>query len=267
MYFENVASRTLHRWDSDFVAEDLDGTLTGNPGGGVVTFKNPFTQNNPQCNSSSNFVNGMVCPKASYIRVAMTNRPNEAIFVTDERNNTNFGIVSCIRLTRQGNMMVLEARHTYTLSYYVVDRTTANDIGYASEWYGFYPGDYIIMQHPLAGRKPDKVYILNGGLATESNNSVSPLTSNNGDWYWDNSTNMLQFIVINKGNTVQDYRVMLSAEICQYPGCITPNNSQPSNLNLTTSRPANALYWSNLSTWVNLTLTGWNSGAPPRGLT
>ncbi len=236
------------------------------------------------CTSNSNFANGMVCPTASYIRVAMTNRPNEPIFVTDERNNTNLGIVSCIRLTRQGNMMVLEAKHTYTLSYYVVDRTTANDIGYASEWYGFYPGDYLIMQHPLSGNKPDRVYILNGALATESNSSVSPTTSENGDWYWDNSTNTLQFIVINKETTVQDYRVMFRAEICKYPGCVTVTHpgyvigtytvtrnthlqcTLPSTANKTSSRPADALYWSNISTWANITTPGWNSGVPPRGL-
>ncbi len=132
--------RTTHRWDSDFVAYDRDGTLTGNSSGGVVVFKNPMYGNNPLCHSSPYFVNGVSCPKSNYVRVALTNGPNVPSFITDSRNNTLVAVVSCIRLTQIGNMFDLAVNNTYSLIYYTVARTTASDITYNSVFYSFYPG-------------------------------------------------------------------------------------------------------------------------------
>ena len=139
------------RWDWDFVAYDLDGTLTGNPSGGVVVSNEAFSANNPGCTSSPMFANGMSCPKKNYIRVGLTNGPNFASNITDSRNNTVTAVVSCIRLTQIGNMFHLEVNEEYSLVYYSVAQMTANQISYRSVFYGFNPGDYIIMHHPMSG--------------------------------------------------------------------------------------------------------------------
>ena len=68
-YFQFLIVLSILRWDWDFVAYDLDGTLTGNPSGGVVVSNEAFSANNPGCTSSPMFANGMSCPKKNYIRV------------------------------------------------------------------------------------------------------------------------------------------------------------------------------------------------------
>ncbi len=133
--------RTTHRWDSDFIAYDRDGTLTGNSSGGVVVFNNPINVNNPSCHASPYFVNGVACPKTNYVRVGLTNGPNIPSFITDSRNNTLEAVVSCIRLTQIGNMFTLAVNQTYSLRYYTVALTTANAITYRSVFYSFYPGN------------------------------------------------------------------------------------------------------------------------------
>lgn len=256
MYFENVLYRTLHRWNWDFIAYDIDGTLTDQPGGGVVVASDGITSNNPACKSDNKFSNGVICPKNDWIRVTYTsNPPNDAI-ITDSLNHTAASFFSCIRLTAIGNMFALQTNQSYTIAHYSNPRlTTAIDISYSSVFYGLLPGEWLIIQHPLSGRKPDRVYLLNGQLSTESNNTLSVTTNNNGDWHWDNTTKTLSYILINNNNQqpFADYSVSYSAQFCLYPGCIipdnNPNNIPTNNNNTINSRPANALFWCNETTW------------------
>ncbi len=78
----------------------------------------------------------------------------------------------------------------------------------------------------------------------------SPLTTsnNNGDWYWDNTTYTLSYMVINK-NTLPflDVEVQFSAIKCRYVGCKAPEN--PGFRAPVTSRPSTALFWSDSATW------------------
>ncbi len=105
------------------------------------------------------------------------------------------------------------------------------------------------MKHPLSGRKPDKVYLINGWLATESNTTLDPSVNNNGDWFWDNKTRTLSYILINQGYTLQDYSVNLQAVICQFPGCITPIIKPTPATRFYNSRPEVFSLWGDNSTW------------------
>ncbi len=256
MFFENVLYRTRHRWNWDFIAYDIDGTLTDQPDGGVVVANDGITSNNPACKLDSKFKNGVICPKNDWIRVTYTpNSPSDAI-ITDSLNHTASSFFSCIRLTSIGNMFALQTNQSYTIVHYSKPRlTTAIEISYGSVFYGLLPGEWLIIQHPLSGRKPDYVYLLNGQLSTESNNTLSATTNNNGDWHWDNTTKTLSYILINNNNQqpFADYSVSYNAQFCLYPGCIipdnNPNNNIPTNNNTINSRPANASFWCNETTW------------------
>ena len=122
-------------------------------------------------------------------------------------------------------------------------------------FYGLLPNDYVILKFPL-NEKPDQVsFIMNSPLSE----SYLPLSAdnNNGDWYWDNETYVLSFIIINKPAQLPfaDYPVLIDVFKCRNAGCIKPNN--PSYNLPVKSRPADALYWSNPSTWSIIYRPGW----------
>jgi len=66
-------------------------------------------------------------------------------------------------------------------------------LSYTGVAYGLAPGDYLIILHNVE-YMPDRVYTLS--TSTLVNPSPTPLTSsnNNGDWYYDNSTNTFSYI-------------------------------------------------------------------------
>lgn len=106
------------------------------------------------------------------------------------------------------------------------------------------PGDYIVINHTLA-TKPDIVKF----YTTPLSQSLDPLTANNnfGDWYWDNDTYTVSYIIINKQSILADFAINLNIYKCRYAICVSPVN-QGFKLPIT-KRPAIVLYWSNITTW------------------
>lgn len=141
--------------------------------------------------------------------------------------------------------MALEANQSYTLQYAQIDRPT--NISFNGTFYGLKPNDYLIIKF-LLSQIPD---IVKFDLATQLTQAYYPLTylNDNGDWYWDNDTFELSFIVTNKLNIVPfvDYSILFSAVKCRYATCLSSVN--PSFKLPVTSRPKDAQYWSNLTTW------------------
>jgi hypothetical protein len=66
-------------------------------------------------------------------------------------------------------------------------------LSYTGVAYSLAPGDYLIILHNVE-YMPDQVYTLS--TSTLVNQAPGPLTSsnNNGDWYYDNSTNTFSYI-------------------------------------------------------------------------
>jgi hypothetical protein len=178
--------------------------------------------------------------------------PQMDAVVTNIRNNSFSSRFSCFRLSQIGVMFNLEANQTYSITHYLPSTTTADKIKYNGAYFGMKPKEYLIIQHPVSGRQPDQVYLLNGLLSNQSATPLSPLSNNNGDWYWDNNTHTLSFILLNK-NTQPfiDHVLNVSVVFCLFAGCATPSTT-PVNLTTVSLRPANAIFWSNASTWTTL---------------
>jgi hypothetical protein len=231
----------------------LDGTLTDIPGGGVVESKNAVTLNDPACKIDSRFSNAVICSNQNTrVRVSYTPNPTHSSTVTNIRNNQMTSSFSCFRLIQIGIEYTLEVNQTYSITHYDSSLTTANQIKYNGGFFGMKPNEYLIIQHPISGRQPDQVYLLNGKLANQSDTPLSPLSNNNGDWYWDNNTHTLSFILLNQNTQpFLDHVLNVSAKFCQFAGCVTPS-ATPVNLTTVSLRPANAIFWSNASTWTTL---------------
>lgn len=255
MSFFNVRSRTLHRWDWDAIYEDLDGSLTGTPGA-VVVSKNNITSNDPSCMDTGQFKNGIKCVNTkTSIRFSFNNyEPHSAmqLNIYDSNNNCAFSPMQVPRLTHKGGFaMALEANQTYRLEFVDLDRPT--NVSLNGTFFGLLPNDFLIIKFRLA-QKPDKVQFIPGFDLTQS---LNPLTSssNNGDWYWDESLFELSFIVTNQQNILPffDYSILLNIIKCRHL-CTQTINQTATNLQIT-SRPKNSAYWSNFTTWNFLNMT------------
>jgi hypothetical protein len=143
------------------------------------------------------------------------------------------------RLThKNGFMMALESNQSYTLSFDQVTRPT--NISFAGTFFGLKPNDYLILKYYLS-QKPDQVRFDSKNDLTES---FTPLTGLNkhADWYWDNSSFSLSFIVKNDQNKLPfiDYSVNFNAIKCRYVGCIPPVS--PALKPPVTSRPKDVIF-------------------------
>ena len=132
------------------------------------------------------------------------------------------------------------------------------NVSFDGAFWNFKPGQYIIMQL-IMHKKPDVVsfnnmYTRNSIVSTESLNPLTP-SSPSGSWYWDNSTLTLSFIL---GNTntqpFLDIPISFTAYVCKFLNCQAPVS--PALLLPIAARPANALFWSNISTWQTISLSG-----------
>jgi hypothetical protein len=131
------------------------------------------------------------------------------------------------------------------------------NISYTGTYYALKPGDYIIMQH-IMRKQPDRVEYGNDLYAT-STQSFTPLTSESpsGSWHWSNATNTLSYIISNQRNNIQpdlDVAISFKAYVCRYAFCVNPIS--PDLKPPVKSRPATALFWSNLTTWTQVALSG-----------
>lgn len=122
------------------------------------------------------------------------------------------------------------------------------NLTYVGTFFNLYPNQYIIIKHQLKS-KPDRVLF---GNSLSSVESITPINgnNNNGNWHWENSTSTLTYIISNKeGRTpFLDVPVQFNAFKCRFLNCEPPVN--PSSRLPVTERPANAIFWSEISDWV-----------------
>ncbi len=251
--FTNVRYKTTHRWNWDGVYHDLDGSLTGVANGVVVSYNN-ITQASSSCQASDSFRNGIVCSDTQeWVRFAFNNFVPDYVALINI-TNVNNQMATSPRLRKRlthpfGYMTALEANQEYLLE---LDQAFApTNISYTGTFYGIYPGDYLIIKHRLS-EKPDRVYFSNSFLI--GNESSFPLNYSNvnGDWFFDNDTSILSYILSNKYpiRPFLDLPIQFSAFKCRYVGCVPP--TQPPVNTSVSGRPSTALYWSKLSTWTIL---------------
>ncbi len=256
MSFTNVLRRTAHRWAWDFVARDLDGSLTGTANA-VVVSNTSITYGDSRCTVNDAYVGGIVCMDTlGWIRFAFNKAKPDAFLVkiTNQANDTDTTPLLHKRLTRKDGYMVdLEANQTYKLEFSDAYRPT--NASYSATMSGFGPYDYIIIELDLLV-EPDRVFALDGVQ------SSTPLTAsnNNGDWYWDNVTDTLSYILNNNNpdSPYEDYNYNFQVYKCRYANCTPPQpNLVIDQAKPPTQRPTSAVkFWSRNDTWATVLIDG-----------
>ena len=241
---------------------DLDGSLTGKKDD-VVVFNNNLTKNNPNCRDDGTFLNGVACSNTNgWIRLAFNELVPEFVEITNFTNSNNqMATIPKLkkRLTHpKGYMAALETNQEYQ---FVFDEAAfPTNITFNGQFYSIPPGQYVIMKHFML-KKPDQVSLGNKDFPTSE--CFSPLNSANkmGDWYWDNSTRSLSYMIRNSINRQPflDVPVSFQAIKCRYAGCLPPTS--PALKLPATSRPKDALFWSNVTTWRTIAQTLGNNPA------
>lgn len=234
--------------------EDLDGSTTGQSNS-VVVYRNNLTYDNPNCALDASFYNGIMCKKINrWIRFSWNSlKPTFVnwVNVTNIRNKKTSILKQAKRLTHKlGFMAALEANQEYLLE--LDGEPSPVNLSYSGTFFDVYPNDYMIIKHKLRV-KPDGVWF----NFFPANESSSPLNSTNvnGNWYWDEKTSIISYIIQNTNiKPFVDIKVDFNVFKCRYSGCkpIQPSMLKPP----VKSRPLDALFWSNISTW-NFSEPGW----------
>ncbi|CAF0710276.1 unnamed protein product [Brachionus calyciflorus] len=253
--FSNVLYKTVHRWDWDTVYHDLDGSLTGKANS-VVVYNNNFTKTDSRCIANPSFNNGIACQNTNeWIRFAFNQYTPEYAFIVNVTNSRNQK-ESIPRLTKRlthkkGFMIALESNQEYTLEFDSVPNPA--NISYSGTFYALSPNSYLIIKHKML-KKPDRV--LFGSLTSTEAYAELSSANNLGDWYWNNVTGILSYIITNKNGIVPflDVAVRFEAYKCRYANCEPPIS--PALKLPVTKRPDDALFWSNVSTW-SFSEPGW----------
>ena len=251
MSFSNVQYKTLHRWNWDVVMKDLDGSLTGKAGSVVVSETN-ITDADSRCSLNKAYNGGTICSNTNnWIRFAFKKAvPDLAVLIdiTNYKNVTDLSPLLDKRLTHtKGFMVALEAGQTYEINFDGASYPT--NISYTGTFYGLKPNEYLIIKHQMR-ELPDQVVVFDN-LAVQSLNPLTMSKNGNGDWYWENSTRTLSYIIHNKAGVLPllDVPVTFNARKCRYTNCQIP--TQPYLTAPATSRPTTALFWSNITTWLS----------------
>jgi len=258
--FNNVARRGKFRWAYDGLYQDEDGSL-GGTANTILVAPDALWNTSSSCSVTPNFVNSITCPVSlgTWIRFAFNNanlgRNGEVLNVYDSFNRHTVVLNLAKRLThKKGYMMNLLAQRTYLFQFQNANSTV--NLSYTGVAYSFAPGDYLIISHQVS-YIPDRVYTTNDLVLASA--SLTPITaaSNNGEWFYDNSTSMFTYIVKNPStnNVAIDIPIQLNVIKCRYPNCQPP--AQPGLELPAVSRPSTALYWSNDSHW-SFTVDGIN---------
>ncbi|XP_056153970.1 fibrocystin-L-like [Lampris incognitus] len=266
-YF-NSPNKAGFRWEHEVQLVDTDGSLTGNINHKVVPMS-PLLDP-AHCSQSAEWsvgFPGAVCDNTVHFHRLSFNNPSPSSLRAKDVMLTNSHGTSVIaylkkRMTHKfGWMALLPSGHTY--NWYFNDVAQITNITYSAKFYSFQPDQYVIIHHNFT-QSPDKFRIVD-----IRNGSASPLSysnNQNGDWYFNDSSNDLYYIVSGKRSerrrrasvdrSMVDVAVNFQVYRCFFPNCIRPPPPPPATLApVPARRPDDFMYvgslWSNASFWKN----------------
>ncbi|KAE8599477.1 hypothetical protein XENTR_v10017204 [Xenopus tropicalis] len=255
-YF-NSPNKAGFRWEHEVVLIDTDGTLTGGTGNKVVPKSGLLDPS--QCSKSSDWsvgFSGYVCNSTvRFHRLAFNNPTPTSLTGKDVILSNSFGVSVVPFLTerlthRPGWMALLPSTDTY--NWYFRDAAYMSNISYQSTFYGLENSDFVIVSHNLTQR-PDRFTIVD--TRNGSQQQVTYGTNNNGDWYFNDNTTTLYYLVSGKHKLQKravagtldpnmiNVDVNLKTLICYYKNCVPP--PPPASIVV----PSSYDYWSNHSFW------------------
>lgn len=238
--------------------KDLDGSLTGTAGNVIVSKTNIVSGDN-RCNTSSIFQGSTVCSNTKgWIRFffyPVNYYSWSTVKVTNDKNITDTVNYFYSQIDGSwGYLITLEANQTYEISFDYAP-TYPTTLSYNGAFFGLQPNEYLIIKHKLS-ILPDQVNIFKNN-ESQMITELSMNTNNDGDWYWDNSTRTLSYILHyrNGSSSYVDKPIGFANVKCPFPKCQYPQqeppvNSRPSGSGSSSTNQDNyVFYWSKLNTW------------------
>uniref|UniRef100_A0A3P9KTK4 Polycystic kidney and hepatic disease 1 (autosomal recessive)-like 1 n=1 Tax=Oryzias latipes TaxID=8090 RepID=A0A3P9KTK4_ORYLA len=259
--YSNSPNKAGFRWEHEVQLVDTDGSLTGNINHKVVPMSNLLDP--AHCSQSNEWSVGFpaaVCDHTiNFHRLAFNNPTPDSLHAKDVilTNSHGSSVVPYLkkRLTHKlGWMALLPSGQTYNWYFHNADQIT--NITYDAKFYGFKSDEYVIINHNFT-QSPDSFHIIDN-----RNGSTTPLSfgsNKNGDWFFNNRTNDLFYMV--SGDTRQrrrrssvdrslvDVVTNFAVYRCFYPKCIPPPGlvfGFGSNVKLDSFS-----WWSDESFWKN----------------
>uniref|UniRef100_A0A8C5H567 Fibrocystin-L-like n=1 Tax=Gouania willdenowi TaxID=441366 RepID=A0A8C5H567_GOUWI len=264
--FLNSPNKAGFRWEHEVQLQDLDGSLTGISGGTVVPMSSLLDPTH--CAEGGEWsvgFPGAVCDETvAFHRLSFNNPLPSSLKAKDVilTNSHGTSVVPYLkkRMThRFGWMALLPSGQTYNWYFDNADHIT--NISYSAKFYSFKSDQFVIINHNFT-QSPDSFHIID-----RRNASTDPLSfssNRNGDWFFNNETNSLYYMVSGKMNqrrkrnsvdrSMLDVSVAFSVYRCFFPKCIPPPTVAPATLApLPTGRPGSTaiIFWSNDTFWKN----------------
>ncbi|KAK4312053.1 hypothetical protein Pmani_016482 [Petrolisthes manimaculis] len=266
--FDNSPNKLKFKWEHETIWIDTDGSLTGTPEKTVVPSMGILPYSSGQCQqdvtefSINPTAPGSVCNNLKFVRFNLEG-PNieppslraKNLLVSNSEGSVEVPY-KIKRLTTEGWMGLLYTGDTYLWK--LEDSEQISNITYEASFRFLEPGDHLYIQHEFI-QTPDDF----STLKKEVNSSESlpdPTTGNHGDYFWDDTTNTMTYLVSEKQTsgrrrrTVFDERstgdkrdIFYKVYRCQFDGCIPPTVPP-----VPTGRPDNLYRWSDKETWKDV---------------
>ncbi|XP_070541075.1 fibrocystin-L-like [Ptychodera flava] len=268
--FVDAPNKVGFQWEHECIYEDLDGTLTGTADY-LVTPDNSILPS-AHCNSDDDAfsagITGAVCDdnvklhRFSFNEVSPSSLLYKNVWFTNQYGASNDVPYKKKRLTHaEGWMITLVDGDTYNMIFQDVDHVT--NISYTGKFYNFEDEDFLLINHNLT-QKPD-VFAITGEITNSTEEMVTYDDNENGEYYFDNATRHLTYLISGKGvSSPTDRGVHLEVFRCYYKDCIKPVPPPPP-----AGRPDDAVKWSDDASWAGVE-SGWGGNygngvyGPPR---
>ena len=254
LLFDSSPNIACWKWEHEQVFRDMDGTLTGIPGGTLLPTTNvlPSSHCGHHANSSIGSVPGSVCDETvGFVRFALTNPKPSSLKYRELTVSSDHGEVILEYVKKRltlgsGYMAILPTKNIYELDWAGGKRFT--NISYLSLYSALNYNDYLWIRHNFS--QSIDVAKINNQIRT-----VSPVLppgglSALGDWYTEENETLLTYYV-NGTNPfcAVDTKVLFLTNVCFFENCIAPTPPPP--INITIGRPNVTYFWSNASIWPN----------------
>ncbi|KAA0710214.1 Fibrocystin-L Polycystic kidney and hepatic disease 1-like protein 1 [Triplophysa tibetana] len=259
-------NKARFRWEHEVALVDIDGSLTGNMNSKVVPMTNLLDPSH--CSQAADWsvgVPGAVCDNTTnFHRMIFYNTLPSSLLANKVILANSFGSCELPFLEKMvthtnGWMAMVPTSQTYNWQFERGSQIT--NISYNAMIYGFKPENFVILNHNFT-QTPDQFKIVDN--RNGSPQPLNPAVNVNGDWYFNQSTNNLYYMVSGRDSlanrrrrnsvdrSLKDRSVSFNVYQCYYPKCITPTQPPPATLAPTPSRrPANFIFWSNESFWMS----------------
>ncbi|XP_064634221.1 fibrocystin-L-like [Lineus longissimus] len=258
--WRNSPNKAKFEWLHEGRLVDVDGTLSGTKGMTIV----PKTDllNPSKCQDKSEFSGGVAASgcdaSVRFFRIALNNAlPTSLSAKTMMFQNEHGTATAPFRVKRlthkKGWMAILPVdNNTKPIMMCFENSNHLTNISYKANVYNIEVTDSVIIAHNLT-QAPDRFSIIPGQDANSSNSMVTYDNNFNGDYYFDRSTNKLNYLISSRdritsigappGPVTRD--IDFKVETCFFKGCIQPD---PYSI-----APSQRTSWFDLDTWKNAT--------------